>query len=180
MLSASAHKFNGAKGVGFLYVRKGTTLLPFADGGAQEYGLRAGTENVAGIVSMAAALKKNVDGLDKNQRHILKLENMLLRALTDSGITYVRNGGENTLPGVISLSFDGKDGESILHRMDLMGICISTGSACDSKSTEISHVLQAIRMPESLAKGTIRISLGKNNVEDDIDAIVTALRKILL
>ena len=74
MLSASAHKFNGAKGVGFLYVRKGTTLLPFADGGAQEYGLRAGTENVAGIVSMAAALKKNVDGLDKNQRHILKLE----------------------------------------------------------------------------------------------------------
>lgn len=94
--------------------------------------------------------------------------------------TYVRNGGDHTLPGVISLSFDGKDGEAILHRMDLMGVCISTGSACDSKNTEISHVLQAIRMPESLAKGTIRISLGKNNTADDIDTIVTALRKILL
>ena len=89
-------------------------------------------------------------------------------------------GGDHTLPGVISLSFDGKDGEAILHRMDLMGVCISTGSACDSKNTEISHVLQAIRMPESLAKGTIRISLGKNNTADDIDTIVTALRKILL
>ena len=180
MLSASAHKFNGAKGVGFLYIRTGTTLPPYADGGAQEHGLRAGTENVAGIVSMAVALKKNVNDLDKNQRHILKLEGLLLQALNESGIPYVRNGGDHTLPGVISLSFDGKDGEAILHRMDLMGVCISTGSACDSKNTEISHVLQAIRMPESLAKGTIRISLGKNNTADDIDTIVTALRKILL
>lgn len=180
MLSASAHKFNGAKGVGFLYIRTGTTLPPYADGGAQEHGLRAGTENVAGIVSMAVALKKNVNDLDKNQRHILKLEGLLLQALNKSGIPYVRNGGDHTLPGVISLSFDGKDGEAILHRMDLMGVCISTGSACDSKNTEISHVLQAIRMPESLAKGTIRISLGKNNTADDIDTIVTALRKILL
>ena len=155
MLSASAHKFNGAKGVGFLYIRTGTTLPPYADGGAQEHGLRAGTENVAGIVSMAVALKKNVNDLDKNQRHILKLEGLLLQALN-------------------------KSGEAILHRMDLMGVCISTGSACDSKNTEISHVLQAIRMPESLAKGTIRISLGKNNTADDIDTIVTALRKILL
>ena len=180
MLSASAHKFNGAKGVGFLYIRTGTTLPPYADGGAQEHGLRAGTENVAGIVSMAVALKKNVNDLDKNQRHILKLEGLLLQALNKSGIPYVRNGGDHTLPGVISLSFDGKDGEAILHRLDLMGVCISTGSACDSKNTEISHVLQAIRMPESLAKGTIRISLGKNNTADDIDTIVTALRKILL
>lgn len=180
MLSASAHKFNGAKGVGFLYVRTGTTLLPYADGGAQEHGLRAGTENVAGIVSMAVALKKNVNDLNKNQRHILELESILLQALNESGIPYVRNGGDHTLPGVISLSFDGKDGEAILHRMDLMGVCISTGSACDSKNTEISHVLQAVRMPENLAKGTIRISLGKNNTVDDIDTIVTALRKILL
>ena len=81
---------------------------------------------------------------------------------------------------IISLSFDGKDGEAILHRMDLMGICISTGSACDSKNTEISHVLQALCMPESLAKGTIRISLGKNNTEEDVNAIVEALKKILL
>ena len=173
-------KYKLASGVGFLYIRTGTTLPPYADGGAQEHGLRAGTENVAGIVSMAVALKKNVNDLDKNQRHILKLEGLLLQALNKSGIPYVRNGGDHTLPGVISLSFDGKDGEAILHRMDLMGVCISTGSACDSKNTEISHVLQAIRMPESLAKGTIRISLGKNNTADDIDTIVTALRKILL
>lgn len=179
MLSASAHKFNGVKGVGFLYIRKGTSILPYADGGAQENGLRAGTENVAGIVSMATALRKNVEALKANQEHILNLEKRLLTSLEESGINYQRNGGDNTLPGIISLSFDGKDGEAILHRMDLMGICISTGSACDSKNSEISHVLRAIHVPERLAKGTIRISLGKNNTPDDIDAIVIALRKIL-
>ena len=179
-LSASAHKFNGTKGVGFLYIRRGATILPYADGGAQEYGLRAGTENVAGIVSMATALRRNVDALKANQKYVRNLEQRLLVSLRESGIVYHRNGGDNTLPGVISLSFDGKDGEAILHRMDLMGICISTGSACDSKNTEISHVLQAIRLPENLAKGTIRISLGKDNTADDVDAIVTALRKILL
>ena len=179
MLSASAHKFNGAKGVGFLYIRKGTSIQPYADGGAQEHGLRAGTENVAGVVSMATALRRNVEALKANQEHIINLENRLLAGLKESGIAYQRNGGVNTLPGIISLSFDGKDGEAILHRMDLMGICISTGSACDSKNTEISHVLRAIRIPESLAKGTIRISLGKNNTAEDIDIIIAALRKIL-
>ncbi len=179
MLSASAHKFNGPKGIGFLYVRKGVVLQPYADGGAQEYGMRAGTENIASIVGMASALKKNIDSLKKNQEHVLDLEKMLLQSLNERSIPYVRNGGGHTLPGIISLSFDGKDGEAILHRMDLMGISISTGSACDSKNTEISHVLQAIRMPESLAKGTIRISLGKNNTEDDVEAIATALKKII-
>lgn len=180
MLSASAHKFNGAKGVGFLYIRKGTSILPYSDGGAQEHGLRAGTENVAGIISMATALRKNVEALKENQEHILNLEKRLLNSLEESGIAFQRNGGENTLPGIISLSFDGKDGEAILHRMDLMGICISTGSACDSKNTEISHVLQAIHLPKSLAKGTIRISLGKNNTAADIEIIAKALKKILL
>ena len=108
------------------------------------------------------------------------LENMLINSLNESGIPYTRNGGDHTLPGIISLSFDGKDGEAILHRMDLMGICISTGSACDSKNTEISHVLQALRMQDSFAKGTIRISLGKDNTEEDVEAIVIALKKILL
>lgn len=180
MLSASAHKFNGAKGVGFLYIRKGTSITAHSDGGAQENGLRAGTENVAGIVSMAAALKKNVENLEENQEHVVRLEKKLLASMNESGISYTRNGGDHTLPGIISLSFDGKDGEAILHRMDLMGISISTGSACDSKNTEISHVLQAIRLPESLAKGTIRISLGKNNTEEDVEAIALALKKILL
>lgn len=180
MLSASAHKFNGAKGIGFLYIRKGTPITPYADGGAQEHGLRAGTENVAGIVSMATALRVNIERLNVNQEHVISLERMLLSNINRSGIHYIRNGGGHTLPGIISLSFDGKDGESILHRMDLMGICISTGSACDSRDTEISHVLRAIRIPENLAKGTIRISLGKHNTTDDVEAIVSALKKILL
>ena len=179
MLSASAHKFNGPKGIGFLYVRKGVALAPYADGGAQEFGFRAGTENVASIVGMAVALKNSISTLKANQEHVIGLERILLNKLGESGIKYIRNGGEQILPGIINLSFDGKDGEAILHRLDLMGISISTGSACDSKNTEISHVLRAICLPESLAKGTIRISLGKNNTLDDVDAIVTALRKIM-
>lgn len=180
MLSASAHKFNGAKGTGFLYIRKGTPITAFLDGGEQEHGLRAGTENVAGIVSMATALKKNVENLIENQEHIISLENRLLRRMNECGIPYVRNGGNHTLPGILSLSFEGKDGEAILHRMDLMGICISTGSACNSTNTEISHVLQAIQLPENLAKGTIRISLGKHNSFDEVEAIVLALKKIIM
>ncbi len=179
MLSASAHKFNGPKGVGFLYVRKGVDLRPYVDGGAQEFAMRAGTENVASIVGMASALMKNNNSLTENREHVLKLERMLLRGLDESGISYVRNGENHTLPGIISLSFNGKDGEAILHRMDLMGISISTGSACDSKKTEISHVLQAICLSESLAKGTIRISLGKGNTEEDIEVIVASLKKII-
>lgn len=178
-LSASAHKFNGPKGIGFLYIRKGVELPPYADGGAQESAHRAGTENVAAIVGMATALKSNCDMLVQNQKHILNLENQLLLNLDEAGITYIRNGGDCKLPGLLSLSFNGKDGETILHRMDLMGISISTGSACDSVNTEISHVLQAIRLDENLAKGTIRISLGKNNTLDDIEKISAALMKII-
>lgn len=180
MLSASAHKFNGAKGVGFLFIRKGTPIAAYADGGAQEYGLRAGTENVAGIVSMAVALKKNIEDLNRNHEHVINLEKLLLKKLNEKGVSFVRNGGDQTLPGIISLSFEGKDGEAILHRMDLMGICISTGSACDSKNTDISHVLKALKIPDNLAKGTIRISLGKNNTEEEVEAIAVALKKILL
>lgn len=180
MLSASAHKFNGPKGIGFLYVRNGVKLLPYADGGAQEHGLRAGTENIASIVGMAIALKNNIESLHSNQEHIVNLEKLLLKRMDECGLPYVRNGGGSILPGVVSLSFDGKNGEAILHRMDLMGISISTGSACDSKITDISHVLKAIHLPNNLAKGTVRISLGKNNTEEDIEAIVTALRKIVL
>ena len=179
MLSASAHKFNGPKGIGFLYVKKGVNLCPYADGGSQEYGVRAGTENVASIVGMAVALKKNTESLRVNQEHITNIESKLLNMLDDSGIQYIRNGSELTLPGIISLSFDGKDGEAILHRMDLMGIIVSTGSACDSKSTEVSHVLKAIRLPNSLAKGTIRISLSKENTEVDVAKIAFALKRII-
>ena len=178
MLSASAHKFNGPKGIGFLYIRRGVNLPSYLSGGAQENGMRAGTENVAGIVGMSVALKNNVDNLKLTMQHIKNLEKQFVQKLNDSNISYVRNGGNEMLPGLISLSFEGKDGEAILHRMDLMGISLSTGSACNSHITQISHVLQAIRLPESLAKGTIRISLGKNNTIEDVNAIVTALKKI--
>ena len=179
MLSASAHKFNGLKGCGFLYVRKGCLLPPYVDGGAQESGYRAGTENVPGIVAMAAALKNNCNQLDENRAKIVSLERELLRQLTETHIPFIRNGGTDTLPGLISLSFQGVDGEAILHRMDLMGICISTGSACNSQDTEISHVLKAIDLDEDYAKGTIRISLGKYNTMEDVTKIVKGLEKIL-
>ncbi len=216
MLSASAHKFNGPRGVGFMYVRNGVEILPYADGGSQESGMRAGTENTASIVGMAEALKRNVERLAENSAYVFGLEELLLRRLNEYGVPYVRNGGAdtisrtlsngeanaflrtlrngeadtlsrtlsngeiNTLPGLLSLSFAGKDGEAILHRMDLMGICISTGSACNSHSTEISHVLRAIGLDEDLARGTVRISLGKHNTLDDVEGIASALRKILL
>lgn len=179
MLSASAHKFNGMKGCGFLYVRKGCRLIPYADGGSQESGNRAGTENIPGIVAMAAALKNNCDHLEENRQKITVLENEFLSRLKETGIPFVRNGGINTLPGLISISFSGADGEAILHRMDLLGICISTGSACNSRDTEISHVLKAIDLDEKYAKGTIRVSLGKYNTSEDVEKIVRGLAKIL-
>lgn len=180
LLSASAHKFNGPKGIGFLYVRQGVKLPPYIDGGAQEHGARAGTENIASIVGMAVALKNNVAALAANQAHLKSLEKTLLDAMDAHGIRYCRNGSDPILPGILSLSFEGQDGEAILHRMDLMGISISTGSACDSARTQISHVLQAIRLPQRLAEGTVRISFGKYNTVDDAAAIAAALKKILL
>lgn len=178
-LSASAHKFNGPKGIGFLYIKRGVKLLPYADGGAQESAHRAGTENVAAIVGMATALKANCDALERNQRHVCALENDLIARLDRADIAYRRNGGGDRLPGLLSLSFPGRDGEAILHRMDLMGISISTGSACDSVNTEISHVLQAIGLEEEYGRGTIRISLGKNNTLEETERIAAALIRIL-
>ena len=125
-------------------------------------------------------MKLNCDSLEENQRKVRALEKKLISGLDAAGISYVRNGGNKTLPGLVSLSFAGFSGEAILHRMDLMGISISTGSACDSVNTEISHVLKAIRLDERLAKGTIRISLGKDNREEDVDGILAALRKIIV
>lgn len=179
MLSASAHKFNGPKGIGFLYVRKGTPLVPYASGGGQEYHMRAGTENVASIVGMATALKKNVDAIEDTASHLAFLENRLLTRLSGANIRFSRNGSNVHIPGNLSLSFPGYSGEALLHRLDLMGICVSTGSACNSGETQISHVLQAIGLEPELAKGTIRLSFGKNNTEGDIDGIVDALLRIL-
>ena len=125
---------------------------------------------------MAAALKNNCDSIDLNNTHIEVLETALLNGLE---IAFKRNGSEYHAKGIINLSFNDQDGETILHRLDLMGIMVSTGSACDSVHTQVSHVLASIGLKDSLAKGTIRISLGKNNTMDDVDAIAKALNKIL-
>lgn len=179
LLSASAHKFNGPKGIGFLYVKKGTPIIPYANGGAQERGMRSGTESVASIVGMAIALKKNCERITENTEYISSLVRTLISGLDKSGISYKQNTTHHSYPGIVSLSFPGFDGEAILHRLDLMGISVATGAACDSKKTEISHVLRAIKLDERYARGTIRISFGKNNTLEDVDAIVQALVRIV-
>ena len=178
-LSASAHKFNGPKGCGFLYIKKGTQINPLLDGGAQESEHRAGTENVASIVGMARALEDNCSCLHDNTERILEMEKALLSELTAAHVHFHRNGCEPRIPGNISLSLSGIEGEALLHRLDLRGICVSTGSACDSVNTQISHVLRAISLDEKLAKGTIRISLGKNNTAEEAGIIGKEIVKIL-
>lgn len=178
MLSASAHKFNGPKGIGFLYIKKGIQIASLLNGGSQEGGKRAGTENIASIVGMAVALKKNCSELSANAKYISDLENALFYSLAKEGVIFHRNGKGIMVPGNLSLSFPGFEGETLLHRLDLMGIQVSTGSACDSVNTKVSHVLQAIRADEKIALGTIRISLGKENTIDDVAAISKALIKI--
>lgn len=178
-LSASAHKFNGPKGIGFLYAKRGTNLNTYLDGGSQENGFRAGTENIASIVGMAEALKSNCTSLEENVQHILNLEKLLIAKLEENKIDFIRNGGKNCLPGVMNLSFKGIEGEVLLHRLDLRGICISTGAACDSKETKISHVIEAIGVPKEYAEGTIRISLGKYNSEQEIEILADTMIEIV-
>ena len=179
MLSASAHKFNGPKGVGFLYIRKGIQIGRFADGGSQEKGFRAGTENIAGIVGMAVALENACKISASEMGRLAELRTLLIDKLTEAGIDYIVNGGDIVYPGTINLSFKDSDGERILHRLDLQGICVSTGSACDSVNTQISHVIRSLNVPDEYAKGTIRISFGRYNTKEDVEAIVTALIRIL-
>lgn len=179
MLSASAHKFNGPKGVGFLYIRKGVRIGRFADGGSQENELRAGTENIAGIVGMAVALEEVCTIIDSELSRLAELRMLLIRRLNEAGIDFIVNGGDAGYPGTVSLSFKNADGEKILHRLDLQGIYVSTGSACDSVNTQISHVIRALNVPDEYAKGTIRISFGRYNTVDDVESIAVALAKIL-
>lgn len=163
----------------YLYIKKGIEIKPYIDGGGQESGLRAGTENIASIVAMAIALKNNCMDIEKNFQYILELEENFLDALDESGLNYRRNGSIKKIPGNISISFRNLEGEMLLHRLDLQGICVSTGSACDSKNTQISHVLKAMGIDNEYAKGTIRISLGKYNTRQEMEAIVRALGKII-
>jgi cysteine desulfurase NifS len=178
-LSSSAHKFNGPKGIGFLYIRKGISAHSYMDGGSQEKGQRAGTENIASIAGMAAALKMNVIRLSDENKKLKGLENILLSELRHANLDFICNGAENRLPGNVNISFRDADGEMLLHRLDLKGICISTGSACDSVNPQVSHVIKAIQVPPEYAEGTIRITFGANNTEDDAIQIAAELKKVL-
>lgn len=179
-MSASAHKFNGPKGIGFLYVRDGVRIQPYMDGGAQERGMRAGTENVPLIVGMAKALEKNCLYMENTNEHLRKIENFFLRTLKEKKLDFIRNGAvDKHIPGNVSVSFRGVSGEMILHRLDLKKIYISTGSACDSQNTQISHVIKAITVPKEYAYGTIRVSFGKQNTLEDARNIGIEIAKIL-
>lgn len=179
MLSASAHKFNGPKGIGFLYVRKGVNLVPLLDGGGQEQGMRAGTESVAGIVGMAAALQEHMEQLTQETEYLNELSNRLIDQLKRKELDFRINGSHNRIPGSLSLSFKSTDGEMLLHRLDLMGTAVATGSACNSKDTVLSHVIQAISVPQEYAHGTIRVTLGMDNTVEQVDRIAQQIASIL-
>ena len=148
-------------------------------GGQQENNLRAGTENIPLIVGMATALKEHIDNLPKEIDYISDLKAYMLRKLNEKSFDYIINGSHNSVPGILSISFKDIEGESILYRMDLKEICISTGSACDSKNTQLSHVLKAINCNNEYAYGTIRISLSEKNTTDEIDTFIEVLSKII-
>ena len=180
-LSASAHKFNGPKGVGFLYIRSGIKLPSMFNGGQQESGLRAGTENVASIIGMAAALKLNCTKIEKNAERLDALAARFCDGVDSffADAIYLGSGVADQLPGFVSVSFPGHSAEGLMHMLDLKGIAISTGAACDSKNTQISHVLKAINVPKAIAESTIRISFGPENTIEEVDVVLAALKSIL-
>lgn len=179
MLSASAHKFNGPKGIGFLYSRNGL-LQTFHHGGAQEFGVRAGTENVPAIVGMAVALKKNTKEMKHNTEHLHHLTEIVLTALRSAEVDFMLNGHPTKrLPGNINISFKGRSGEGLMHMLDLKGICVSTGSACDSVNQQVSHVIKAINVPGDYREGTIRVTFGKENSEQDAVDVANSLIRII-
>ena len=179
MLSASAHKFNGPKGVGFLYIRAGLAIEALLHGGAQEMGKRAGTENVAGIVGMAEALQEHQKCMDKEAEYVKGLAETLLDDLRKANLDFWENGSDNRIPGSLSLSFRDIDGEALIHRLDVKGSAVSTGSACDSKSAVLSHVLRAIALPDEYAYGTIRITLGMDNTMEQMHTLAEQICDII-
>ncbi|MPL66779.1 Cysteine desulfurase IscS [bioreactor metagenome] len=172
-LTASAHKFNGAKGTGILYKRSGLKMHPLVFGGEQEHGLRAGTENVAGIVSTGYAIEESVSVMSEEAN---RLSAMIKATVYDikKNIPSMRINGDNgcRLPGIVNLGFDGVSGESLMHLLDLKGVCVSTSSACNSGKDDPSHVLLALGQTEQQAKSAIRISYGKNNALYEVHTVV--------
>ena len=180
MLSFSGHKFHGPKGVGALYIRKGVEVTPLLQGGHHERGLRPGTMNVPGIVGMTRALKLDTEELEETGAYLRELKEILASGITRNIKGVYRNGSiEHSLPNILNVSFEGADGESLLLNLDLMGVAVSTGSACTSGSTEPSHVLLAMGIPPRLAQCSLRFSLSRINRREEIDYVIDILPEIV-
>ncbi len=179
MLSLSAHKFHGPKGIGVLYARTGVPLTSIIEGGYQERGKRAGTENIPAVIGMAAALKEACDHLSENAEKVTKLRNKLIHRLSKIPHSILNGDSHNRLPGNVNFCFEGIEGESLLLLLDAKGICASSGSACTSGSLDPSHVLLAIGRPHEVAHGSLRLSLCEENTEEEIDYILAEVPKIV-
>ena len=179
LLSLSAHKFHGPKGVGALYVRRGIPLETVISGGGQERGKRAGTENVPAIMGMAAALEEACTGMEENSRKLTLLRDRLIAGLNRIPYSELNGAKEPRLPGNVNFCFEGIEGESLLLLLDEKGICASSGSACTSGTLDPSHVLLAIGRPHEVAHGSLRLSLGEEMTEKEIDSIIEAVTDVV-
>ena len=180
LLSMSAHKFHGPKGIGALYCRRGIRLTNFIEGGAQERNRRGGTENLPAICGMAAALEDTCAGMEERSKRIAAMRDRIIDEVVQN-IPYVRVNGDRQkrLPGNVNICFEGIEGESLLLRLDLEGICASSGSACTSGSLDPSHVLLAIGLPKEIAHGSLRLTLDEENTEEDVDHLLNVLPGIV-
>ena len=179
MLSASAHKFHGPKGVGFLYAKKNIQLTNLIEGGAQEHGKRAGTENVPGIAAMAEALKEANAKMAENAAHLTKMRDRLIDGLRQIPHSALNGDATHRLPGNVNFCFEGIEGESLLLLLDDKGICASSGSACTSGSLDPSHVLLAIGRVHDVAHGSLRLSIGEDITEDETDYIIRSVKEVV-
>lgn len=179
MLSVSAHKFHGPKGIGFLYVKSGIPVKSLIEGGAQERGKRAGTENLPAIVGMAAALKDAEENLEKNTKKVTTMRNRLVDGLKGIERSRINGDMDNHLPGTLNMCFEGIEGESLLLLLDMKGICASSGSACTSGSLDPSHVLLAIGVPVEIAHGSLRLSISEYNTMEEMDYIVNTIPQVV-
>lgn len=179
MLSVSAHKFHGPKGVGFLYARKGILLTNIIYGGAQERNKRAGTENMASIVGMATAIKDATDHLQENAEKVTAMRNRLIDGLKGIERSRINGDLEHHLPGTLNMCFEGIEGESLLLLLDAKGICASSGSACTSGSLDPSHVLLSIGVPVEIAHGSLRLSISEYNTIEQMDHIVKSVPEVV-
>ena len=179
LLSMTAHKLHGPKGCGALYIRQGVRPQILIDGGAQERGMRAGTENVASIVGLASAVKRAKATMKQRTERLTGLRNRLIDSLSKIERSRLNGDREKRLPGNINMCFEGIEGEALLLRLDLMGICASSGSACTSGSLDPSHVLLAIGLPHEIAHGSLRLSFSDETTEEDIDYIAKCVPQVV-